>query len=81
MTVLLILAGQVIIVNFGGMMFNVTPLELEDWIILFAASSFVMWIGEIVHLFLRRQARLKVKVTTRNVDVLSVDVKIGKPKK
>ncbi len=53
MTVLLILAGQIVIVNFGGMMFNVTPLKLVDWVILFVASSFVMWIGEIVHLIYR----------------------------
>ena len=53
MTVLLILAGQIVIVNFGGMMFSVTPLKLVDWVILFVASSFVMWIGEIVHLIYR----------------------------
>lgn len=49
LTILVILVGQVVIVNFGGEMFNVEPLRLEDWLILFCVSSLVMWIGEFVH--------------------------------
>ena len=58
MTVLLILAGQIIIVNFGGMMFNVTPLKFVDWVILFVTSSFVMWLGEIVHFIYRKRNKV-----------------------
>lgn len=49
LTVLAILVGQVLIVNFGGQMFSVVPLHWQDWLILFAGSSVVFWIGEIVH--------------------------------
>ena len=58
MTVLLILAGQIIIVDFGGMMFNVTPLKFVDWVILFVTSSFVMWLGEIVHFIYRKRNKV-----------------------
>lgn len=46
----LILVGQVIIVSFGGLMFNVTPLSLTDWIIVIAATSLVLFAGEGVRL-------------------------------
>ena len=54
LTILAILAGQVLIVNLGGAMFSVVPLSLQDWIILFVASSVVLWLGEIVHYLHRR---------------------------
>ena len=46
----LLLVGQVIIVSFGGLMFNVTPLSLTDWIIVIAATSLVLFAGEGVRL-------------------------------
>lgn len=49
LTILVILVGQVLIVSFGGQMFSVVPLKWQDWLILFGASSLVLWIGEIVH--------------------------------
>ncbi len=49
MTILVILVGQVLIVTFGGQMFSVVPLKWQDWLILFGASSVVLWLGEIVH--------------------------------
>ena len=55
MTVLAIIIGQVVIVTFGGEMFGVVPLKLEDWLILFFGSSVVMILGEIGHLFYRRR--------------------------
>ena len=47
----LILIGQVVIVSIGGQMFSVTPLSLQDWLILIGSTSVVLWIGELVRLF------------------------------
>ena len=47
---LAILFGQVLIVNIGGPMFNVSALSLTDWLIIFSATSVVLWIGEIIRL-------------------------------
>ncbi|MDE6489606.1 MAG: cation transporting ATPase C-terminal domain-containing protein, partial [Muribaculaceae bacterium] len=41
-----IVVGQVIIVTFGGEFFSVVPLSLRDWLLLSAATSLVLWIGE-----------------------------------
>ena len=54
---LLILAGQYLIVTFGGTMFSVMPLAIEDWAVIIAASSVVLWAGELRRLlFPRREA-------------------------
>ena len=50
---LIILAGQILIVTVGGSLFSVTPLQLMDWIYIFAATSIVLWIGEIYRLIRR----------------------------
>lgn len=44
-----ILGGQIVLVQFGGAMFNVAPggLSLQDWLILVVATMPVMQIGEI----------------------------------
>ncbi len=47
----LILGGQILIVTFGGQFFNVTPLRITDWLIIIGATSFVLWIGELIRLF------------------------------
>lgn len=47
---LLILAGQYLIVTFGGPMFNVVPLPLTDWLIIIGSSSAVLWVGELFRL-------------------------------
>jgi len=44
---LLILAGQYIIVQFGGSVFRTVPLDWQTWGILFVVTSPVLWIGEI----------------------------------
>ncbi len=49
--VLVIIIGQVCIVTYGGDMFNVVPLHLQDWLIIIAASSLVLWIGELLRFF------------------------------
>ena len=43
--VLIVLVGQVLIVQCGGRMFNTVPLSLADWLIIIAASSLVLLIG------------------------------------
>lgn len=45
--VAVILVGQVLIVSFGGQCFDVTPLRPSDWFIALAATSPVLWIGEL----------------------------------
>ena len=45
---LVILVGQILIVTFGGEMFNVTPLKIVDWVIIIAVTSLVLWVGELV---------------------------------
>lgn len=50
---LIILAGQILIVSVGGALFSVTPLQPMDWVYIFAATSIVLWIGEIYRLIRR----------------------------
>ncbi len=47
---MLILIGQFIIVTFGGKMFNVVPLTAESWVVIIAATSIVLWVGEAIRL-------------------------------
>lgn len=51
----LIVVGQVLIVSFGGVMFNVVPLSLESWAMITASTSVVLWVGEIVRIFKRKK--------------------------
>jgi len=46
-TILLILVGQVLIVNFGGEVFRTVPLSLANWLCIIGATSTVLWIGEL----------------------------------
>ena len=50
----IILIGQFIIVQFGGEVFRCTPLSLKTWGILLAATSPVLWIGELLRLFQKK---------------------------
>ncbi len=43
-----IVVGQVLIVEFGGSIFNTEHLELWLWILIFLVASIPLWIGEIV---------------------------------
>ncbi len=52
----LIVIGQVLIVSFGGQMFNVTPLTLCDWITIILSTSLVLLFGEVLRLFNRKKA-------------------------
>ena len=49
-TLLIIAAGQVLIVSFGGEMFNVEPLPLADWLRIIVSTSAILWVGEIARL-------------------------------
>lgn len=57
---LLIIVGQIIIVNFAGGMFSVAPLELKDWLIIIVLTSPVLWIADIVRT-IKIVSRLKVR--------------------
>jgi Ca2+-transporting ATPase len=49
-TLVLILVGQVLIVTFGGEVFRTVPLSWMDWLEIIAATSVVLWVGEMVRL-------------------------------
>jgi Ca2+-transporting ATPase len=48
---LLILVGQILIVEFGGEVFRTVPLPFKDWAIIIGSTSLVLWIGELKRLF------------------------------
>ncbi len=45
---LLIIVGQIFIINFGGLMFNVEPINFTDWVIIVTSTSVVILLGEAV---------------------------------
>ena len=53
LVILAILGGQFLIVQFGGVVFRTVPLDLKTWLIIIAASSPVLWVGEIARLIHR----------------------------
>jgi len=55
LALIIILVGQIVIVTFGGEMFNVVPISLRDWLICFIGTSPVLFIGEIVRIFLKNK--------------------------
>ena len=55
---LLILAGQLAIVHFGGEMFSVVRIGWENWLIIIASTSFVLWLGELLRLFFHKTRTL-----------------------
>ena len=50
----IIIAGQFLIVTFGGEMFNVTPLSLVSWLMIIVSTSLVLWVGEVIRLFRKK---------------------------
>ncbi|MBR5856764.1 MAG: cation transporting ATPase C-terminal domain-containing protein, partial [Bacteroidales bacterium] len=48
-----ILALQIVIIEFGGGFFRTSPLKFYDWIVITAATSFVLWVGEVARYFKR----------------------------
>lgn len=51
--VIAILAGQFLIVQFGGAVFRTVPLDLCTWAVIIASTSLVLWIGEAIRLVQR----------------------------
>lgn len=54
---LVILVGQIIIVNFGGKVFRTEPLTPGEWGCIVAGTSLVLWIGEAWRLVKRLQQK------------------------
>ena len=50
---LLIIVGQILIVQFGGDVFRTVPLKFWDWAMIIAGTSVVLWIGELIR-FLKK---------------------------
>ena len=44
---IVILVGQIFIVQFGGSVFRTIPLSWQDWLIIISSTSIVLWLGEI----------------------------------
>lgn len=57
LVLVLILAGQWIIVTFGGEMFRTTPLSLHEWLLIIGSTSVVLWAGELWRAFKRMIAK------------------------
>jgi len=53
LVLVLVLAGQWLIVTFGGKMFRTVPLSLEVWLYIIIGTSPVLWIGEIYRIIKR----------------------------
>ncbi len=53
----LVLAGQWLIVTFGGMMFRTVPLSLTEWLWIIIGTSPVLLIGELYRLIFRRKTK------------------------
>lgn len=51
-----ILVGQVLIVELGGQMFNVTHLKLADWLVIISSTSLVLWVGEALRAIIPQKA-------------------------
>jgi Ca2+-transporting ATPase len=49
-----ILVGQILIVEFGGEVFRTVPLSIKDWALIIGSTSLVLWIGEIVRLIKKK---------------------------
>ncbi len=47
LVLVIILVGQWLIVTFGGEMFRTEPLSAKEWLLIIAATSVVMWAGEL----------------------------------
>ena len=46
LTILIIALGQVLIITFGGEMFNVVSLPFGDWVRIVIGTSLILWLGE-----------------------------------
>lgn len=53
----IILVGQILIVEFGGKVFRTEPMNLLTWISIIGGTSVVLWIGEIYRWIKRMQTK------------------------
>lgn len=51
---IVIFVGQILIVNFGGKMFNVEEIKLSDWVIILLTTFPVLFIGEVIRMIKRK---------------------------
>jgi Ca2+-transporting ATPase len=58
---LLILAGQFLIVQFGGEAFRTEPISLKDWGIIIGGTSLILWMGETFRFIYRTYSGRKSK--------------------
>ena len=61
LVLLAIVAGQVLIVTYGGDVFRTEALSMEQWIWVLGGSSVVLWTGEAVRLFTGKKTVKKYK--------------------
>lgn len=61
LVVLVILIGQVLIVQFGGDVFRTVPLSFTDWLVIIASTSVVLWVGELIRLVARIRQKKAVR--------------------
>lgn len=54
LTLAIIFIGQILIVTFGGEMFEVVRLSLGDWLRIILGTSVILWVGEIGRLMVRK---------------------------
>ena len=53
---LLVLAGQWLIVTFGGTVFCTVPLTWQTWLTIILGTSPVLWMGEVWRLVMSRHS-------------------------
>lgn len=54
-----ILIGQILIVTYGGKMFNVVPLKVVDWGLIIVITSLVLWVGELRRMLCKSRVAAK----------------------
>ena len=55
LTLAIILIGQILIVTYGGGMFEVVPLPFGDWLRIILGTSVILWFGEFGRAFRKKQ--------------------------
>ncbi|MDR2198753.1 MAG: cation-translocating P-type ATPase [Deltaproteobacteria bacterium] len=53
--VLVIAVGQILMTQLGGTVFRADPLSFREWVLIIVLTSPVLWAGELVRFFKRRQ--------------------------
>jgi Ca2+-transporting ATPase len=54
---LIIVLGQFLVVTFGNAVFRTTPLTLQEWLVITAGTSLVLWVGEVYRWIKRKSIR------------------------